>query len=281
MGTQKDNSVPAISEGGPVPLREPIAYKGVRVLTTELAARAFGATVKQLSDNYGNHAGRFVEGKHFYKVDGAELRALKDKPDFIGLVAPQARHLILWTERGIARHAKILDTDTAWEIFEQLEDTYFRVKAATSAPVTPQIRRASASELRLSHAYWLKIAREAGLDANQALISTNRFVRRLTGVDALQEMEIKALEAPTTETMLIPKEIGERLGGLSSQLINKRLTTEGFHSPYRTASGRLEYELTDKGKEIGGRKFDTERRHADGTIVPQIKWPASIVDKLH
>ncbi|KAA9920381.1 hypothetical protein, partial [Escherichia coli] len=33
--------------------------------------------------------------------------------------------LILWTERGAARHAKMLETDQAWEVFEKLEDSYF------------------------------------------------------------------------------------------------------------------------------------------------------------
>ncbi|EDE8442018.1 phage antirepressor Ant, partial [Salmonella enterica subsp. enterica serovar Pomona] len=31
----------------------------------------------------------------------------------------------LWTERGAARHAKMLETDQAWEVFEKLEDCYF------------------------------------------------------------------------------------------------------------------------------------------------------------
>ncbi len=38
---------------------------------------------------------------------------------------PKARSLILWTERGAARHAKMLETDQAWEVFEKLEDCYF------------------------------------------------------------------------------------------------------------------------------------------------------------
>ena len=33
--------------------------------------------------------------------------------------------MILWTELGAARHAKMLDTDQAWDIFEQLEDCHF------------------------------------------------------------------------------------------------------------------------------------------------------------
>ena len=39
-----------------------------------------------------------------------------------------ARTLYLWTERGASRHCKILDTEKAWEQFDHLEDTYFRVK---------------------------------------------------------------------------------------------------------------------------------------------------------
>jgi hypothetical protein len=33
--------------------------------------------------------------------------------------------LMLWTKKGTLRHAKILDTDKAWEVFEILEDSYF------------------------------------------------------------------------------------------------------------------------------------------------------------
>ncbi|EES4398579.1 phage antirepressor Ant [Escherichia coli] len=40
-------------------------------------------------------------------------------------MSPKARSLILWTERGAARHAKMLETDQAWEVFEKLEDCYF------------------------------------------------------------------------------------------------------------------------------------------------------------
>lgn len=49
-------------------------------------------------------------------------------PCITNLVAPRAKHLILWTERGAARHAKMLETDQAWEVFEKLEDCYFSQK---------------------------------------------------------------------------------------------------------------------------------------------------------
>ncbi len=39
-------------------------------------------------------------------------------------------HLFLWTGRGAARHAKVLETEKAWEVFEKLEDCYFERRPA-------------------------------------------------------------------------------------------------------------------------------------------------------
>ncbi|HIB5071822.1 TPA: P22AR C-terminal domain-containing protein, partial [Escherichia coli] len=48
--------------------------------------------------------------------------------------------LILWTERGAARHAKMLETDRAWEVFEKLEDCYFSQGKTTQTEQQPQIQ---------------------------------------------------------------------------------------------------------------------------------------------
>ena len=50
-------------------------------------------------------------------------------------VAKHTRALILWTERGAARHAKMLETDQAWEVFEKLEDHYFNAHKKPELPV--------------------------------------------------------------------------------------------------------------------------------------------------
>lgn len=103
----------------------PMAYKGLRVLTTERMANVFGTAEINIAKNFANNAERFEENKHFFKVDGEELRALKNRPDFIQSVGRNAKSLLLWTDRGAARHAKILDTDMAWDVYGELEEAYF------------------------------------------------------------------------------------------------------------------------------------------------------------
>ena len=51
-------------------------------------------------------------------------------------VSSKTRSLILWTERGAARHAKMLDTDQAWDVFEKLEDCYFTKKPQEQLALT-------------------------------------------------------------------------------------------------------------------------------------------------
>ncbi|EOD0526934.1 hypothetical protein ACJEA8_005603, partial [Escherichia coli] len=69
-----------------------------------------------------------IEGKHFFKAVGDELKNLRlvlNESQNEVKISPKTRTLILWTERGAARHAKMLETDQAWEVFEKLEDSYF------------------------------------------------------------------------------------------------------------------------------------------------------------
>ena len=108
-----------------------LAHQGLRVVTTGLLAQCYVTAAKNIHDNFSNNAERFEAGKHYFKLEGEALRAFKHRPDQIGSVkiSGNVNALMLWTERGAARHAKLLDTDAAWEVFERLEDAYFRPKA--------------------------------------------------------------------------------------------------------------------------------------------------------
>ncbi|EFH7981323.1 ORF6N domain-containing protein [Escherichia coli] len=104
----------------------PITHNQIPVITTELLAQLYGTDSDNIKKNYSRNADRFYEGKHFYKVIGDELKNLRVTLSHSqNPISPKTRSLILWTERGAARHAKMLETDQAWEVFEKLEDSYF------------------------------------------------------------------------------------------------------------------------------------------------------------
>lgn len=113
-----------------------VEYRGQRVITTEQMAAGYGATEKMITNNFSRNESRFVEGKHFFKVDGPDLQELKSLPSLRGLVSKYASQLILWTERGAANHAKMLETEQAWGYHEDLVDFYFTRRAAIAAPVS-------------------------------------------------------------------------------------------------------------------------------------------------
>ena len=105
-----------------------LEHNNIRVMTTEQLAEAYGCAPKQIQQNFSNNRVRFIAGKHFFVLEGQDLQAFRLQVENIELqISPKTRHLYLWTERGAARHSKMLGTERAWDVFEQLEDSYFKV----------------------------------------------------------------------------------------------------------------------------------------------------------
>lgn len=135
-----------------------IPWRGKLVLTTEVLADRYGTKDVRIWQNYNKNKDRFVEGKHLFSLRGEEVaelrRMLRDalshaqNCDEAGTslrlalryaqIDPKTRNVTLWTKRGAARHAKMLETDEAWEVFEALEDAYFeRLEGGASAQPAP------------------------------------------------------------------------------------------------------------------------------------------------
>lgn len=98
-----------------------------RVLTTQQLADVYETDARNISNNFNNNKDRFIEGKHYFLLQGDDLK------DFKGIHMEYENlkftsKMYIWTERGANRHCKILDTDKAWEQFDNLEETYFKVK---------------------------------------------------------------------------------------------------------------------------------------------------------
>ncbi|MGK5615529.1 ORF6N domain-containing protein, partial [Proteus mirabilis] len=106
-----------------------VTFKDIPVVTSELLAKLYGTETIRIQQNHSRNDARFIEGKHYFKVTGSDLKDFKNRLSFSELVGKRAKSVILWTERGAARHAKMLETDQAWEVFEKLEDHYFNSKS--------------------------------------------------------------------------------------------------------------------------------------------------------
>ena len=99
-------------------------FKDIRVLTMQQLAESYETSEKVISNNFNNNKERYQEGKHYILLQGEELRDFKGKSLNLG-IAQNVNKFYLWTEKGAFLHAKSLNTDKAWEVYDKLVDTYF------------------------------------------------------------------------------------------------------------------------------------------------------------
>lgn len=102
--------------------------RGIRVLTTKQIAQCYNVEEKRIKQNYSNNGSRFIAGKHYIYLSGVDLKEFKKQVENFDLVNYKSSHLYLWTEKGALLHAKSINTDKAWEVYEYLVDFYFRAK---------------------------------------------------------------------------------------------------------------------------------------------------------
>lgn len=102
-----------------------IQWKGQKVITTAQLAEVYETDANNVQANFGRNQEHFKEGTHYFLLKGQALREFKDYLTDSQVVAKNAPLLYLWTHRGASRHCKILDTEKAWEQFDNLEESYF------------------------------------------------------------------------------------------------------------------------------------------------------------
>lgn len=130
-----------------------VESRGKRVLTSAQIADCYDTTVDCIKQNFHANRNRFIEGKHYIALTGTELKAFKNEVRIPHSDEAQAENevriphsaeikvryqfntqfkyakiLYLWTEKGALLHAKSLNTDKAWQVYDYLVDFYFRAK---------------------------------------------------------------------------------------------------------------------------------------------------------
>ena len=252
-----------------------VEYKSLPVMTTEQMAGFYGTEAVRIQQNYVPNSGRFTEGKHFFKVEGRELKdfatSLKIVTNSQMEISNKARSIILWTEKGAARHAKILDTDQAWDIFEQLEDCYFAVKELTQ----PNPQKEKPIQLGSVTRQCAMMARAFGFKGNQAVLATDKAVKALTGQSPLELMGETHLIAENKQQVFTPTQLGEMLEPkASARKVNTILEQLG----YQEKSNGV-WNITPKGEKLC-EMLDTGKKHGDGTPVKQVKWYQSVMGDI-
>ena len=122
-------------------------YKNIRVLTTQQIAEAYETDTRIISNNFNRNKERYVEGKHFICLDGEELKGFKTNHHFDE--SSRINKLYLWTEKGAFLHAKSLNTDKAWEVYDRLVDEYFEKGSRKPMTVAEQIQLLAQGNVKL------------------------------------------------------------------------------------------------------------------------------------
>ena len=124
-------------------------YKNIRVLTTQQIAEAYGSDTRVISNNFNRNKDRYVEGKHYICLEDSEKRNFVDHHQ-IDDGSKKASKLYLWTEKGAFLHAKSLNTDTAWEVYDRLVDNYFEKPKAVPMTTDQKIQLLAQGNVELT-----------------------------------------------------------------------------------------------------------------------------------
>ena len=128
-----------------------VEQNGQRVLTTAQLAECYGTDSKIIANNFNRNKEHYEENKHYICLKGAELQEFKTVHQFDEQFKHSAK-VYLWTERGALLHAKSLNTDKAWEVYENLMEFYFAVKEKQNAVVSIDYLNSLQSKIEmLSH----------------------------------------------------------------------------------------------------------------------------------
>lgn len=248
-----------------------IAYKGEPVVTfamvDEIHQRADGTASRNFRDNRD----RFVEGVDFIELTSDEIRRMSAE----GIFPPRTARGTLITGRGYLKLVKPMQDDRAWEVQGEMIDCYFKVKNAEPL-ATPVSSAVLSREVRLQTKMFAKLAKDMGLEGNQAILSVCRGVENMTGVNPMAAMGIQRLEAEQNCDLLSVTQLGDRLG-VKAQEMNLKLIGKGLQTSYRDRKGALKYELTEQGIAHGGTWTDVQKAQG-GRPVRQLVWPSRVAD---
>lgn len=204
---------------------------GIRVLTTQQLAEAYGTTKQIISYNFNYNKSRYVEGKHYIALTGQALKDFKaiheihDNLKFANI-------LYFWTEKGALLHAKSLNTDKAWEVYDYLVDFCFRTKAKQEQEEKNEVVPVTIKTEPLKEELSIKLGRQ---DIPQDAISTFGILMKIA---ESKGFVIKSKDLQYNRSRLHKNRIAVRKG-LTLEEVNYEIAFELYHAIVNYDKGNL------------------------------------------
>jgi len=247
-----------------------IERENQRVLTTAVLAQEYETTEKVISNNFNRNKERYTNGKHYYCLEGKELKEFKTTIPQIEESLNKVNKLYLWTERGALLHAKSLNTDRACEVYDILVETYFK-KQATTLNISVDELEKTKLEIQKTRADAMKL--NAKTIAFKTLMQSLEN-KKLSPI-AAQVFGLKGLEGvfgvdvgnylPEVEKTYSAKEVGDMLG-ISANKVGRIANANGLKTP---EYGRY---VADKAKG-SDKEVQSFRYNENGVkILQELAW---------
>lgn len=194
-----------------------IEIHGIKVLTTRQLANAYGTVPETINNNFYRNKDRYVLDKHYISVAGEEMRSLRISHQIDGEFKRVSR-AYLWTEKGALLHAKSLNTDKAWEVYDYLVDFYFRAQEEKTEPVKKEMVPVTVKTEPIKDEIFVK----SGNADEIAIFKT------LLSIAEKREIKVKTLDLRAAKSYLHKNRIGIRQGMTLAE-VNYELAFELFH----------------------------------------------------
>lgn len=121
----------------------PVIYggfgNGQKVVLAKTIAEIHGMELKHVNEDIRLNIKRFKDGVDIIDLKSAVGNADREILKVLGISQNQinaSKNIYLLSERGYAKLIKIMDSDLAWEIHDQLMDEYFSMREEKTKPVS-------------------------------------------------------------------------------------------------------------------------------------------------
>lgn len=180
MLSSLDSQKPTVSQGN-IPVANSVTivdttipvleYQGQRVVTLAMVDMLHHRPDGTAKRHFRENKERFVEGKHFFHLSFQDVKSL-DEFRTAGIV-PNSQGIVVLTERGYSMLVKSFTDDFAWEVQEQLVDSYFD----THKPMSTAEFLVEQANLILEHENKIKALQSRQAETDVRIAETRQEVK--------------------------------------------------------------------------------------------------------